>query len=103
MKTETGSSASFASRAAAAGSVRLASAALTAFFGAAPAACFVLVGLSGGEHSFGEGELGVGAGFEKLQLAHGRRRRRRLARRYGCGGLCLVGRFCGLRRLPGEG
>ena len=134
MKTETGSSASFASRAAAAVSVRLASAALSGVFRRRGrielrlgvglggfelrakvrglggglllkflGARLVLVGLctcvGGGEHFLGEGELGVGAGLEIFQLAHGRRRRRRLARRCGCGGLGLVGRLGGVRRL----
>ena len=59
----------------------------------------VLVGLGGGEQLLGEGELGVGAALERFQLAHGRRRRRRLARRYGCGGLGLISRLGGVRRL----
>ena len=63
---------------------------------------FVLVGFGGGEHFLGEGELGVGAGFQQFQLAHGGRRCRRVARRCGGGGLGVVRRLGGVGRVAGE-
>src|SRR6185503_10455689 len=53
--------------------------------------CLRLVGLGGGEHLLGMGEVGVGALLGQLQLLQCRRRVRGLARRLGGGDLRLVG------------
>src|SRR5262249_45183657 len=128
MKSETGSSARLASRAALSASAFLASAAWRASFAADAASSFAfasalavsgcrcasppfgaafrvgpgLVGLGGSEHLLGMGELGVGAGLERFELAQRQRERRRLARRCRGGALRRVGRLGGRVRLAGE-